>query len=716
MAQVIELIFSDYNIDEIAKVKFSNFIDSIGDAEQDLSFVIFNLKKLVREYIETSNQYSIINEKIAVRIINIVRDLLKNDKNRRDNNEYMTNRANIDDLKEVNNLDDINTKIKNNYYSIQNTVKNKSFKARLIKESDAYNEEEIIQRRLLNNNNDNNLLTSIDYNNLDTLVSIGIKDLIKYEFIYKYSIIYVDAFKDVPHPVKLLLNKNSYNFNCLSNDFLYKNINNKYKPENNPIDFNLDSIDIINNQNFLNVNYNLEYFFSNPENKSLMNLYNLLIIKHFIYNHPNFKNPLNKSKNAVSVHSLSSLEGNKNTVIVIGVLIIENCGSLQIQDEREIIDLNTTNCVWDKAYFMAGNVVLCEGVYEKDVLYAHYILQPPINDLLNNKNLTLSDKIECDFFGAVNKILNSNIEDLFENNISNSLYSIKNSYKETKNFMFPISIDKYLKQNLKNLNSQNPSSSLNIELFKNANELINKISNKVIVLSNIDVSDDSNLNYFKKILSEYEEVPPLLMVLIGNFYSNLSFNSFKNGEKYFYNFARIINDFNNINNNTIFLFVPGNEDIEAYSGFPKHSFNSCLKDLISKNIKNCIFGTNPSRISVFGKDFVFFRDDLHKKLSRNAIGFFDKDINKERYYLNTVFGQNNLMSISNDKSCRIWHLNYSFLLIPNPDFLIISDNCQGFVNKDRSCKFISPGSFRKDSSFISIDIMTEEINEYKVKY
>ena len=190
MAQVIELIFSDYNIDNIARSKFSNFIDSIGDNEKDLSFVIYNLKKLVREYTYKDSEITI-NEKTSISIINTIKDELKKDKFNKSNQDYISNPY----LNNYNNIEDINLSNVNNYLNknnignnntFKNTAKNKSFKAQLTKESDAYNEEEIKNRRLLNNENDTKLVTSLDNNNGTSLVSLGIKDLIKYEYIFFY--------------------------------------------------------------------------------------------------------------------------------------------------------------------------------------------------------------------------------------------------------------------------------------------------------------------------------------------------------------------------------------------------------------------------------------------------------------------------------------------------------------------------------------------------
>ena len=118
-------------------------------------------------------------------------------------------------------------------------------------------------------------------------------------------------------------------------------------------------------------------FFSNTIEKSNMFLNHLVIVRHFVHIHPDFKSPLNLTKEATPVYGLDSLEGNKNKLIIIGILLINEEGKLQIEDEFTKITLDISQCKWDKAYFTQGSVVLTEGTYSSKIFKASFILQPP---------------------------------------------------------------------------------------------------------------------------------------------------------------------------------------------------------------------------------------------------------------------------------------------------------------------------------------------------
>lgn len=520
------------------------------------------------------------------------------------------------------------------------------------------------------------------------LLSLVTKDLVKYEFIYNFSIIYVDAFTETPNPVEVL---NQHNSKIEFNPFTQFNELGKKK----------------------SINHGIGYL-PNPIEKSNMFLNHLEIVRHFVYLHSSFKNPLNHSKDAVSVLSLDSLQGNHNIVVVIGVLLIGEDGLIHLQDERTKIKLDITSCNWDKAYFTPTSVVLCEGQFNDEVFKVHYLLQPPIPE----KNRTFTDKIEQDFFGATTKIIHRFKEkpkDLKE--VSTLDYFLKKGTFEhqIKTTIFPASIATNLKNLLSGIKSNSADVSINKHIFLSSQELISE-NPEIVIISNLCIEDSNCLNDLKTLLQKLNGNPPTMFVLMGNFLPDSSFKSFKNQKQYFDKLASTIAEESNINDSSIFCFIPGNHDIQISSGFPIPQLPDFIVDILSKKIKHVIAATNPCRFSIFGKEFVFFRDELHKKMARNSIGFLDKDINRQKYYLNTLFGQGILSPLEQEKSPRVWHLSHSLLFFPPPDFLIVADLTQDFYSLDNpQTIFINPGSFSKDTSFMYVNPLKLEVQSCKIK-
>lgn len=534
-----------------------------------------------------------------------------------------------------------------------------------------------------------------------SLLTISTKDLIKYEFAYKFSIVYVDSFKDYPNPVSII-NK----------------LINKSEEFSSFTEFNS-----LTNKAPVNVGIN---YLSDPIDKAKMYITHLQVIRNLVYHHKNFKNPLNKTKSAVAVYGLGSLVGNSDVITVIAILILSEDGRLQLQDEGCRVYLDCSMAQWDKAYFPPGSVVICEGKYESNVFKAVYILQPP----LPNKTMQFSEKLEYDFFGAITKIVNSFksrgvrelnkeankilSEGIFSSSIDGFLNVDKFSNK-INNYIFPIPLAQILKKSQEALNLSHLKAKINEEIFSNCHKNISDGHSDIVIINNPNLADSAILEYIDILFSKLDLSPPCMIAFIGNFLPDSSYTSFKNQELYFDNLANLISKYTNINNDCIFSFIPGNEDIQISSSFPISPFPEYIVELLNKKIKNLIPCTNPARFSLFGKEVVFFRDELHKKLSRNNLGLINKD-QATLFYMNTLFGQNNLAPLEQEKSGRVWHLAHSLITYPPPDYLIVADLTEDFIYKENpETIFINPGNFSRDTSFMFFNPLTGQIQACKVK-
>lgn len=540
------------------------------------------------------------------------------------------------------------------------------------------------------------LIEVSEINENNDLVSLSTKDLAYYEFIYRFGIVYLDAFKEIPNVIQILnKKKNIVELNAFT-DF------NSLLPKSQ-------------------VNKGLTLL-SDPIEKAKMYLNHLQIARYFAYQHKNFKSPFNNTKNAVPLYDLGFLLGNTKVVTVIGVLIVAEDGKYQLQDEKYRINLDCSTAQWDKAYFPPGSVVLCEGKYDNTTFKALYILQPQVPV----RNLDFNNKLDNDYFGAITKIVkkfdqkqaklrqenekNNNINN--ENNIISDMYYYKESFEEkVKSFIFPLNDQELIPSYLSKIQSKGDSS-INKSIYTLVGrEISNTKKDLVVVINNPILSEQNVIDGLKRLFIQLStQSLPAAIVFMGNFLPDSSFLSFRNQESYFNDLGILVSSFEELNKNTVFCFVPGNEDIQASCAFPIHTFPEYLQKSIRKNIPNSLFCTNPARLSIFGKDMLFFRDDLQQKLARNSLGPINENKNKH-FYINSLLGQCNLMPLEQNKSPRIWHLAHSLMYAPGVDYLVIGDkeNSFNFYNEEKAIHYTSPGDFSKDYSYQKIYVLSNKI-------
>lgn len=69
--------------------------------------------------------------------------------------------------------------------------------------------------------------------------------------------------------------------------------------------------------------------------------------------------------------------------------------------------------------------------------------------------------------------------------------------------------------------------------------------------------------------------------------------------------------------------------------FPKKEIEESVFEDIAKNIPFLIRTTNPAKVSIFGKEFVFFRADLMKELRKHSI-VENKENSFEKQMIHTI--------------------------------------------------------------------------------
>lgn len=494
------------------------------------------------------------------------------------------------------------------------------------------------------------------------------QEIIKHNYIFNTSIIYVDAFKDLQE--------------------IY---------HNNAILKNLKIGDCFNSASIHN------HIFSNAIDKSKLFWNHFNLMKYFVLQNSNFKTKFQTNKEGIEITTLDSLLGNSEEVFVLGMLLINEERRIQLQDLFKIINLDITETEFGKGYFTEGCIVLVQGYYKDDVLSAKYIMHPPVA----NNNYSFTEKYENDFFGAITKCFRKENEHItpitINNNLNrpeeNFLLNFLNRDISTCKKLLPKNLENHINVNLENLNNCNYNSKTSEGIFLQTKEYLEE--EFFIVISNPDLTNHNILAAIEKIINGYTDSNsiPFMIVFIGNFVPENSFSSFRAYASCFDNLANIINKNSFILKGSYVVVIPGPDEFSLFSGFPKHPIIETVMGPFKKKVPNTIAASNPCRFSIFGKEIVFFRDNLNKKFARNSIIKSNDLNNNQDNFIHTILTQGNLAPFDLTITPRIWHLDYSISLLPPPDILVLADVIDDFSVDFEETTVINPGNFTKNYSF-----------------
>ncbi|MCQ2819101.1 MAG: hypothetical protein MJ252_17705 [archaeon] len=522
--------------------------------------------------------------------------------------------------------------------------------------------------------------------------------------------------KDINKVDKIL----SFDEICTDNRYTYNDeIIKSHYVYNNCIIY-VDSINDYSKEN--------KQIFSNAVDKPNMFLTQYNLLKYFLLESEDYKSIFQNKDKGITITPIGSLGGmDDEEVTIFGTLIINEEKKYQIQDNTNIISIDLSNMkTWGKGYYVSGCSVLCQGLIKNDIFKAFVIMHPP--PVFNFK--TYEEKFEKDFFGAVTKAFKMGTKDekgqyTFEKTFNVPIDPKKGVKKETnyllsfvsKGFqehklIYPLKIDGIINYNedLQKMEKSNYDQTIVKNIFNRTQDILK--DEFFLVLSNVDVTDKKVLDAIEKIVCGYTQpedmsvIPkmPFMMIFIGNFIKEQSLNEFNKIEEGFDNLQKILSKNQILLQSCRIVFIPGNEDISLFNGFPKHPFMPLVIDKFKNHIPNTINATNPARFSLFGKEVVLFREDLHKKLSRNSIPCFNEEtIDQKEYYVQTILAQGNLAPTPLSVIPRIWHLGSSMSILPLPDILILADVVDKFkMTVKNDMLVINPGSFNKDYSFAMI--------------
>ena len=494
----------------------------------------------------------------------------------------------------------------------------------------------------------------------------NMKFYLKNEFLYNNSIIYIDSFKDFPgysYDSKFIEVKTYYQENSIT------------------------SVDI-----------NKQFF---PLAKEKINTYlaHYEIIKYILV------------QNGLKYVTINNLEGTTENMSILGVLIYSEKDRVLIQDPTKFVNIDIANAIIGDGFFPEGSIILATGNYKNDIFYAESVSHPPIIQLKR----TFKEKFDLDFFGALTKAfkLSKNSNNINENNMQ--LDKIESKDKMWENlFKRDLSNKKILfpKLNENKIIIQSDSESF----YKNLNVTEDYLNEEfIIIISNPDLTSKAVLLALEKLFVGFKNSIPFMIIFIGNFLPETSFQSFINYSSIFENLTNLIFEKNReIAKNSYIVMMPGPNDFNLTSAFPKQPINQVIIDSMRKKL-NWVFSiSNPGRFSIFGKEFVFFRDSLNKKLSRYSLIKNDSIDKNNHNLVHTILSQKSLSPLNLALTPRIWDYSNSMLIYPLPDFLCLADLTKDYIIKNGNTIVFNPGNFSKDFSFSLVYPNKNEIQPSKI--
>ena len=496
--------------------------------------------------------------------------------------------------------------------------------------------------------------------------------------------------------------------------------------------------------------------FSEPDEKTYMFQKHYKLIRKFLLESSKYK------KSDIIV-DLGNLQGTEGKVLLFGMLIKKSSNNYLLSDLNTKINLDISkNKNWGLGYFTPGCCIICNGYHKNGRINVNKISHP---DYIWNYE-TFEEKYENDYFGAITKAFKGKNKN---NKSGNSSKSSKNFGANLQNdiqfnnlpitmmnlFNHDISDNKILYPKTIDIKSRVAKGEELIKEYFYEKEKIEKLFNEsknllknqfFLVLSNVDLSNNNVISSIGELISKYSNnnvLLPFMIIFMGNFFKDQSFNNFEKIQDGFEQLSKILLQNKKLVDSTYFVFMPGPDDFCLFNGFPRHPFIPIIIEKMKEKIPNIINASNPCRFSFFGKEIVIIRDDLNKKLSRNSINDENEEDEKiqenndqTEMYIETILKQGSLIPVSINISPRIWHLAHKMIIAPLPDILILGDVTGKFskkisekveMNNDdedvdmeknmetKEIVVVNPGDFSKDTLFACINPIKMESNIYSLK-
>ncbi|KAA8917577.1 hypothetical protein TRICI_000270 [Trichomonascus ciferrii] len=268
---------------------------------------------------------------------------------------------------------------------------------------------------------------------------------------------------------------------------------------------------------------------------------------------------------------------------------------LQDVSGRVVLDVDSDANPSDQAYYTMGSIVLCSGVYQKEVFIVE-TLGPPTAERRETTKEALGN---IDFLG-IHSALNSTAP------------GSKTGGRVER-------IDKTVETQLRAHERQLTNHKIVVvgcDLFLDQVRIIDALR-KLFDRLQLEMQQEGDDNSF-----------PVAIVLPGSFVSspiqpNGGSSQYK---EYFDDFAQLLGEFPELMEKSTLVFVPGDNDPWAAifsSGaapcWPQTPIPSVFTSRLKRVCPNAVWASNPSRLTYLSQELAFVRDDYGGRFRRNSI-------------------------------------------------------------------------------------------------
>ncbi|XP_022186032.1 DNA polymerase epsilon subunit 2 [Nilaparvata lugens] len=321
-------------------------------------------------------------------------------------------------------------------------------------------------------------------------------------------------------------------------------------------------------------------------------------------------------------------------VVILGMLTTMKDGRYQLEDPTGSIPINLTGVKYHTGFFTDNCFVLAEGNYKDEIFHVDSIGFPP----------TETAEMSRAVFGGGN---------------------IFGGLPET-------SLHNY--ESLKALESSNPDS-------------------MIIFLSEVWLDRKEVMERLNRLFEGYADVPPAVIVLMGNFLStDMGPKHSLILKSHFKELANMIGNYESLVKSTKFVFVPGPTDSFLGNILPRPPISKTVTEYFLKKVPNSIFTTSPCRLRYCTQEIVLMREDIIIRLCRNSLHAPDiSDI--PQHFVKTIVSQAYLMPLPVTLSPVYWAHETALRLYPLPDLIVMADSFQPYTAKNTGCIVTNPSSF-----------------------
>lgn len=246
-------------------------------------------------------------------------------------------------------------------------------------------------------------------------------------------------------------------------------------------------------------------------------------------------------------------------------------------------------------------------------------------------------------------------------------------------------------------------------------------ADRMVVLSDVWLDKPDILDSLHTIFAGFDglDTVPSTFVLMGNFQSqpattgNTDYSTIKENFKAL---ARIISQYQRLQEESKFIFVPGPGDPGPSDVLPRPALPAYFTSELRQLLPTAVFASNPCRVRLYTQEVVLFRSDLQNHMRRlclipptsssgqpvsSAEALFE-------HLCMTVLQQSHLCPVPLENQSVYWQYDHALHLYPAPDLVVLADSAASahFTFKDTAC--VNPGSLVK-GTFTAYNIYEREV-------